>query len=242
MPETRNSKAPAGLISPGAGTLTGEFVTTAMLNEMPQLQERMFKTLLESLLNNVNSRLDAVVGTVSELKVRLDICWKDVSELKESLEFSQKDIDELKSCATKLSDVEADIEDIYDSIDYRMDKLEYLENQSRRNNFRVDGILEEENESWNTTEDKVKQVLRDKLNLTEAPNIERTYRVGKFAAGLRRRPRTIVCRLRDWKQKELIIRSARRIKVLPGQKFTGLFRLNSVAEYHVVSKFPQKNE
>ena len=61
-----------------------------------------------------------------------------------SLEFSQKNIDELKPCKTKLSEIEDDIEDTYDSIDYHMDKLEYLENQSRRNNIRIDGILEEE--------------------------------------------------------------------------------------------------
>ena len=214
MPETRNNKASAG--SSGAGVdknPTGEYVTTAMLTEMLQLQERMFKTLQNSLLNNVNSRLDAVVETVADLKVRLEICQKDTREFKESLEFSQKDIDELKPCTAKLADIETDIDDIYAAVDHHVDKLEYLENQSRRNNIRVDGIQEEENESWDTTEEKVKQVLKDKLNLADAPDIERAHRVGRARAvtGSRRRPRTIVCRIRDWKQKELI-RSARRIK------------------------------
>ena len=36
--------------------------------------------------------------------------------------------------------------------------------------------------------------------------------VGKIVTGTRRRPRTIVCQLQDWKQKELIIKSSRRIK------------------------------
>lgn len=218
MPETRNSKSSAG--SPDAGAdknRSSEFVTTSMLNEMLQLQERMFKTLLDSLLNNFNSRLDAVVESVADIKTRLNICQKDTSEFKTSLEFSQKDIDELKPCKSKLDELEADIDDIYDSIDYHMDKLEYLENQSRRNNIRIDGIEEEENESWDTTVEKVKQVLTEKLNLADAPDIERAHRVGRFVGGSRRRPRTIVCRLRDWRQKNLIIRSARRFKP------TGLF-------------------
>ena len=151
----------------------GEFVTTAMLREMFQVQERMFKSLLHSLLENVNSRLNAVIGTVAELKAGLNICQVDAKDLKESLEFSQKNIDDLKPYATKLANVEADIEDIYDSIDYHMDKLEYLENQSRRNNIRVDGILEAENESWDVTEEKVKEVLKDKLSLEFEPSIER---------------------------------------------------------------------
>ena len=128
MPETRNSKTSGGSPSTDKNP-SNEFVTTTMLNEMLQL------------------RLDTVVGTVAALKTRLNICQKDTKEFKQSLEFSQKDIDELKPCKTKLAEIEDDIEDIYDSIDYHMDKLEYLENQSRRNNIRIDGILEEENES-----------------------------------------------------------------------------------------------
>ena len=94
MPETRNWKTSVGT---GAEmNLHGEFVTTAMLREMLQVQERMFKSLLQSLLENVNSRLDAVIGTMAELKAGLNICQVDAKDLKESLEFSQKDIDDLK--------------------------------------------------------------------------------------------------------------------------------------------------
>ena len=93
-----------------------------------------------------------------------------------------------------------------------MDKLEYLEKQSLRNNIRNDGIQEEENESWDTAEEKVKQVLAEKLNFEEALDIERAHRVGRVASGPRRRPRTIVCKLYDWKQKELIMKMTRRIK------------------------------
>ena len=211
MPETRNSKTTGD--SPSADkNPSNEFVTTAMLNEMLQLQERMFKTLVDSLVSNFNSRLDTVVGTVAELKTRLNICQKDTKEFKQSLEFSQKDIDELKPCKTKLAEIEDDIEDIYDSIDYHMDKLEYLENQSRRNNIRIDGILEEENESRDTTEEKVKKVLAEKLNPEEALHVERAHLVGRVVSGSRRRPRTIVSKLRDFKQKEQILKMTRRIE------------------------------
>ena len=51
MPETRNSKTSGG--SPSADkNPSNEFVTTAMFNEMLQLQERMFKTLVDSLVSN----------------------------------------------------------------------------------------------------------------------------------------------------------------------------------------------
>ena len=117
MPETRNSKTSVG--SPSADkSLSTEIaiVTTAMLNEMLQPQERMFKTLVDSLVSNFNSRLDTVVGTVAELKTRLNICQKDTKEFTQSLEFSQKDIDELKPCKTKLAEIEDNIEDIHDCV------------------------------------------------------------------------------------------------------------------------------
>ena len=49
-------------------------------------------------------------------------------------------------------------------------------------------------------------------NLLEALHIERAHRVGWVASGPRRRPRTIVCKLRDFKQKEQILKVTRRIK------------------------------
>ena len=48
----------------------------------------MFKNLFDSLLANVNARLDSVIGQVAEIKARLDIYEKDTSDLKVSLEFS----------------------------------------------------------------------------------------------------------------------------------------------------------
>ena len=166
---------------------------------------------------NVDARLDSVIGQVAEIKGRLDIYKKDTSDLKVSLEVSQKDIKDLKPCSSSLHEVEEEIEKMCGSLDYRTDKIEYLENQSRRGNIRIDSIREEEAETGTTPKPEVKEILKEKLTLNEEPDIERAHRVGRRAnatTGSVRRPRTIVCRLRDWKQKEKILRSARRIKPL----------------------------
>ena len=92
----------------------------------------------------------------------------------------------------------------------------YLENQSRRNNVRIDGIPESSDEAdWNITEEKVKKQLVERLNLREPPKIERAHRTGprKYRYGtLRNKPRTIVCKLYDWKEKESLIKRAKEIK------------------------------
>ena len=124
----------------------------------------------------------------------------------------------MKPSLLKLQELDSAIEEIQDDLDHQEEQMEYLENQSRRNNVRVDGIPEEDNETWEETEAKVKQVLKDELNLPSAPDIERAHRVGKSsrrpasAQNSANRPRTIVCRLRDWKERETILKCARRIK------------------------------
>ena len=99
-----------------------------------------------------------------------------------------------------MNEVEEEIKTMCGSLDYHTDKIEYLENQSRRSNIRIDGIREEEAETWDNTETKVKEILKEKRNLDEEPDIQRAHRVGRRAnatTGSVRRPRTIVSRLRD---------------------------------------------
>ena len=110
-----------------------------------------------------------------------------------------------------------ELEDIQRGLHKYEEKLQYLENQSRRNNVRIDGIPEEDNETWLNTETKAKELLQEKLHFSFEPVIERAHRTGTrsrpdAADGINTRPRTIVCRLRDWKQKDEILRAARKVK------------------------------
>ena len=128
-----------------AGT---EFVSLATLREMLQIQERMFKNMFESVLSSVNTRIDKVV--------------KSVAELNASLEYSQQDIDDLKEAADAIDDMEEELDDIQRDLHKHAEKVVYLENQSRRNNVRIDGIPEQDNKTWLNTETKVKEVLQER--------------------------------------------------------------------------------
>ena len=163
----------------------------------------MFKNMFESVLASVNTRIDNVV--------------KSVAELKASLEHSQQYTDNLKEAADAIDGMDEELEDIQRGLHKHEEKLEHLENQSRRNNVHIDGIREEDNETWLNTETKAKEVLQEKLNLSFELVIERAHRTGTrsrpgAADGISIRPRTLVCRLRDWKQKDEILRATRRLK------------------------------
>ena len=98
--------------------------------------------------------------------------------MRNSLEFWQKDIDDLKPSFLKWQELDSAIEEIQDDLNHQEEQMEYLENQSRRNNVRVDGIPEDDNETWEKIEAKVRQVLKDELHLASAPDVERAHRVG----------------------------------------------------------------
>jgi hypothetical protein len=106
--------------------------------------------------------------------------------------------------------IEQEILNTQSFLSQQKDKVEYLENQSRRNNIRLDGVPEVHDETWEVTEQLVKDVLKDKLEISEVISVERAHRIGKrrvspgstASATSTTRPRTIVCRLENWKQKD----------------------------------------
>ena len=66
------------------------------------------------------------------------------------------------------------------------EKLIEIEDRSRRNNLRIDGLIENKNETWNDCEKKVQEVLRDKLSIQDDIEFDRYHRMGKRT---RSRPR-----------------------------------------------------
>ena len=59
---------------------------------------------------------------------------------------------------------------------YLKNKLRILEDRSRRNNIRVEGILGSENEGWDVIEEELKKVIKDEVDL-ENVVIEQAHRV-----------------------------------------------------------------
>ena len=102
-----------------------------------------------------------------------------MGELSKSLEFTQSQIDEelgnVKKGITKLENNNKSTEkDLLDPGDVSA-KLVELEDRSRRNNLRIDGLQETPNETWKTCEEKVQEVLKN--NFAKEVEIDRCHRV-----------------------------------------------------------------
>ena len=157
--------------------------------EMMDRQEKNFKTFLESFMTTTNTRIDDFITKTSV----------EMADVKHSLEFSQNEIDELKTNSQR-----ADADSRLNTIE---DQCDYLENQSRRSNLRIDGIPEMSNESWDQTEESVKTLFTDSLGLQDM-EIDRAHRIGTRSNG-KKPHRTIVVKMTKYKQKEMVLRAAK---------------------------------
>lgn len=108
-------------------------------------------------------------SVVASIISRIDDLVKDVADLKTSLQFSQQDI---SSHEEKIKTIITDVSSPQANVNKHLQKAIYLENQSKRNNLRFEGLMEDDDKSWEETKDKMKNTLVDKLNFELAPGIE----------------------------------------------------------------------
>ena len=117
------------------------------------------------------------------------------------------DITNIRVAADRLlQKLDADVKRVDDTADY-------LENQSRRNNLRVDGVKKKPGETWEDTEAALRQIIQRELKLpaeqVDTLKIERAHRTGATTA---QRDRTIVVKFSSFKERDAIIREARTVK------------------------------
>lgn len=116
------------------------------------------------------------------------------------MQYTKKEVEDLKPIRVKLKGVNEELDDkISQDLASYSKKMEYLENQRRRNNIRATGIPESDIETWEDAEVKVKQAIKENLGI--AVDIEGAHRVErrktKSGQANQNQPRTIVCRLRE---------------------------------------------
>jgi hypothetical protein len=146
----------------------------------------------------------------------MNLLEKDVEEIKLGLTFIGNDIE------TKVNKVDNNMAMIKETIigmksfqgklvneaTENKRKTVDLEDRNRRNNLRIVGIKEESNETNEEILRKIKTLIKEDLKINQSITIERAHRVGKFE----KRPRTIVCKILNWQDKETILKNARKLK------------------------------
>ena len=103
----------------------GDYVTKAYVYEMMKMQESLFRNLFDSLLTNVNSRIDGVI--------------KDLAELKSSLQFTQKDVEDLKPVTEQITKIGKELGEV--QVDFHCDKMEENQRRTLRNPMKLGKTL-----------------------------------------------------------------------------------------------------
>ena len=112
--------------------------------EMLNRQEANFMSFTKMILESTTNRTDGVM--------------KEIQEIKSSLQFSQTQIDDLRVMEKKIDSFELDLQSLSSqSLNCEnkdiTSKMDYLDNQSRRNNVIIDGLTQDKSyETWSDTD------------------------------------------------------------------------------------------
>lgn len=139
----------------------------------------------------MEAKLDKILAGITRLDTKTDKTNTNLENLTKQIENLKQENSSLKQTVTKLET-----------------KLDYLENQSRRNNIILFGLKESDNEDWNETEEKVIEVAQQYFQLNLNTNdIERAHRIG-----YNKRNRPIVVKFLNYKTKNFLIRNGVKLK------------------------------
>ena len=166
--------------------------------------EKTIKALIKSNLKATNERLDNIAAEMGKLSKSIEYTQ---SQLDEELGNVKKDITRLEN---NIKSIKKDLLDP----DYVSVKLVELEDRSRRNYLRIDGLRETPNETWKTCEGNVQEVLKNNLGFATEAEIDRCPRVkSRNQSGQHQgHPRTIICRFNKFKDKQQILNNAKKLR------------------------------
>ena len=138
--------------------------------QLLQQQENIFKCFVQILVDSTNKRMDALT--------------REGQDLKNSLQFSKGQLDELKQENGKMTAIcktlREDISSVCEFMITMTDKSDHLEGQSRWNNMIVDRIAESPHETWTESEDKVREMITEILEMDHKKiEVEHAHRTRK---------------------------------------------------------------
>ena len=167
------------------------------------------------MFNIISGNFEISRQQIAELK-------KEINEIKQNIEHTENVLnDKVERVEENLEHIESRVQQIYDYQLYPafiQDKLIDLEDRSRRNNLRIDGIKERPNETWESCKKELDPLFKESLGIEVEVVIERTHRIKTDKSMKGNTVGIIVCRILNYKDKVKILRNAKKVK------FKNIFR------------------
>ena len=127
-----------------------EFITIAMCKELLAVQQMSYAKMIEVLTADLRNEIRFIKNDINDLKASAQFQSNTIDSYNVKIDCIEK---ELKLIKDHLGNSDVDLINLED-------KVEYLENSSRRNNIRIVGVPEapQFKESWEESEQIVKVV------------------------------------------------------------------------------------
>ena len=174
-------------------------VSREEVTSLLQIQREAYNDSINHLTAGFNSQFEG-------LKEELNAVKQDLVSTKRELDSKQTQVVELTS---KIEDLETAIESYKTDPVTIFNRLDSLEDHSRRNNLRIDGVSENPNENWEHTAVHVEK-LAEKIGFDHNVTIDRAHRVGNKDNG--GRPRTIIVKFHYFRDREFFLRNSYKLK------------------------------
>ena len=151
---------------------------------------------MEGLLSEIHTKLGKL-DQLDDINRKLDDFQSQMNNMQFMQNNLEKENTEMKKTISQLTS-----------------KVPYLESQTKRDNLVFFGIPEQQEETWDDCEDKVRKVLDENLKLQGALSdnevgIERAHRIGKKQQG---KTRPIVVKFSRYKTKNAILNLKHKLK------------------------------
>ena len=132
--------------------------------------------------------MDWLTQEISDNNIKLNDLSKETDDLKLSIETSQEISDKkFKEVNKNLNNDKQQhgnkIDELWQENEYLREKLRDIEGRCRRDNLRIDGLQEVENETWEQTEKILKGMIQEKLEIQDV-NIGRAHSVGSTSKNI----------------------------------------------------------
>ena len=169
------------------------------LDNVLKTQRDAYNDFITILSNQFENKFDKINSEVNNLK-------SEISELRRISRDQDQEISDLKN---KLADLEIPLNLAASAQKSHSERLNFLDDQSRRNNLMFEGIDEDNTETVEHATEKIHKLVKDRLGISDKIEIDRVRRVGKLNHN---KPRTILVNFRNFNDRQNILRNSKKLK------------------------------
>ena len=172
---------------------------TYSFNQIKEILEMHQETMMK-FFNTTVDRLEIKIKYLTEDNIVLK---RELNDVKESIQFHSETVEtKFKMFEEKKQNYEKTNEN-----ELIKDMMVELEHRSRRNNLRFEGIMESEDETWEESEEKVQEMIKEQLKLNGDIKIERAHRDSKMFRNdnTKNNKRTIIAKFLNYEDKAKVL-------------------------------------